>query len=67
MITPAQLKMAGLFELEAEARMEAELLPPPAAPVRKRKEDLAREMGISRTTLWRRSKRQEREKQNETK
>ena len=66
-ITPAQLKMAGLFELEAEARMEAELLPPPAAPVRKRKEDLAREMGISRTTLWRRSKRQEREKQNETK
>ena len=66
-ITPAQLKMAGLFELEAESCMGGELLQPPAVPARKRKEDLAREMGISRTTLWRRSKRQEREKQNETK
>lgn len=32
---------------------------PPAPPAAKKKKDLARELGVSRTTLWRMSKRQE--------
>lgn len=69
-ITPAQLKMAGLFELERPAGAEEQPAAAgavPAGPVRKRKADLAKEMGISRTTLWRRSKRKAQEEQDETK
>ena len=32
---------------------------PPVLPAAKKKKDLARELGVSRTTLWRMSKRQE--------
>lgn len=49
-ITKEELAIAGLEEEELEA---CHTTPPPA---HKRKEDIAREMGISRTTLWRRSK-----------
>lgn len=61
-ITPAQLKMAGLFEFESPEGYALAAAQPPQPPQparRKKKEDLARELGISRTTLWRRSKQME--------
>lgn len=53
-ITPRDLALAGLENGPAEESL------PSSAPHR-RKEDIAREMGISRTTLWRRSKRKQHE------
>ena len=61
-ITPEQLRLTGLVDdVAATYDGPAERIAP-AQPY-KRKEDIAREMGISRTTLWRRAKKM---KQNET-
>lgn len=51
-ITPEQLEFAGLFDTSTPLLSNA----PSEALPRQRKEDIARELGISRTTLWRRSK-----------
>jgi len=53
-ITPEQLEFAGLFDVafSPSPKILSESKP------RQRKEDIARELGISRTTLWRRSKRE---------
>ena len=61
-ITPEQLKLTGLVDDIAENYDGPAGRITPAQPY-KRKEDIAREMGISRTTLWRRAKKM---KQNET-
>ena len=61
-ITPEQLKLTGLVDDTAENYDGPAGRITPAQPY-KRKEDIAREMGISRTTLWRRAKKM---KQNET-
>lgn len=61
-ITPEQLRLTGLADGIAEIYDGPAERNTPAQPY-KRKEDIAREMGISRTTLWRRSKKM---KQNET-
>ena len=53
-VTPAQLRMAGLFDGEHPSDASSHAPGPP--PRKRRKEDIAREIGISRTTLWRRSK-----------
>ena len=55
-ITKEELAIAGL----EEEQVACHTTPPPA---HKRKEDIAREMGISRTTLWRRSKKKRDETQ----
>lgn len=62
-ITPEQLKLTGLIDAavpEEDGPAERSV----SAQPYKRKEDIAREMGISRTTLWRRSKKKM--KQDET-
>lgn len=58
-----QLELAGLLDYSQTAGESGE---PPAAGHRERlrKEDIAKELGISRTTLWRRSK-QEAKRRNE--
>lgn len=61
-ITPEQLELTGLVDAAAEKDDGPAERSGPAQPY-KRKEDIAREMGISRTTLWRRSKKM---KQDET-
>ena len=61
-ITPEQLELTGLVDAAAEKDGGHAERSGSAQPY-KRKEDIAREMGISRTTLWRRSKKM---KQNET-
>ena len=61
-ITPEQLRLTGLVDNTAEFYDGPAERTMPAQPY-KRKEDLAREMGISRTTLWRRTRKM---KQNET-
>ena len=61
-ITPEQLRLTGLADGIAEISDGPAERNTPAQPY-KRKEDIAREMGISRTTLWRRSKKM---KQGET-
>ena len=43
------------FNLNAPEPQDTPLVP----PVAKKKKDIARELGVSRTTLWRMSKRQE--------
>lgn len=62
-ITAEQLKLTGLIDAVAAKEDGPAELPGSAQPY-KRKEDIAREMGISRTTLWRRSR--NKMKQNET-
>ncbi len=61
-ITPEQLRLTGLVDSAEEFYDGPAERKTPAQPY-KRKEDIAREMGISRTTLWRRTKKM---KQNET-
>lgn len=61
-ITLEQLELTGLVDTAAEKDDGHAERSVPAQPY-KRKEDIAREMGISRTTLWRRSRKM---KQNET-
>lgn len=61
-ITLEQLELTGLVDTVAEKDDGHAERSVPAQPY-KRKEDIAREMGISRTTLWRRSRKM---KQNET-
>ena len=61
-ITPDQLRLTGLVDNDAEFYDGPTERPVSVQPY-KRKEDIAREMGISRTTLWRRAKKM---KQNET-
>ncbi|MBQ8800665.1 MAG: sigma 54-interacting transcriptional regulator [Clostridium sp.] len=61
-ITLEQLELTGLVDAAAEKDDGHAERSGPAQPY-KRKEDIAREMGISRTTLWRRSRKM---KQNET-
>ena len=61
-ITPDQLRLTGLVDNDAEFHDGPTERPVSVQPY-KRKEDIAREMGISRTTLWRRAKKM---KQNET-
>ncbi len=61
-ITTDQLELTGLLDAAAVSDDGPAECSGSAQPY-KRKEDIAREMGISRTTLWRRSKKM---KQNET-
>ena len=61
-ITLEQLELTGLVDTVAEKDDGHAERSVPVQPY-KRKEDIAREMGISRTTLWRRSRKM---KQNET-
>ena len=55
-ITAEGLRNLGLVAGSAAKQPDA---PPPALPARKKKKDLAKELGVSRTTLWRMSKRQQ--------
>lgn len=58
-VTPETLNELHVFftsAVSSSAAPPASPIPPPAA---KKKKDLARELGVSRTTLWRMSKRQE--------
>lgn len=55
-ITAESLRNLGLVAGSAAKQPDA---PPPALPARKKKKDLAKELGVSRTTLWRMSKRQQ--------
>lgn len=52
-------------ELAAQAAVQTEPLPVVLPPVI-RKKDLAKELGVSRTTLWRMTKRQEQQKEHQT-